>query len=189
MSTTAYRKDYATSINAAIMTAGDVTAALVNHGFIASLDDAAAVAKKITAALFEVAKPIVDEDNAAFEAAAERDGETSSRSSSRGGSGRSLSGRGKGGRSRSGGKSGGFKKPTLKSASELELTWGAFEGVTLGDLVGISAEDADADFGYGDGERDGSDYLVWLASENNPNEFVRERAILVAEDAGLELDN
>ena len=88
-----------------------------------------------------------------------------------------------------GGKKGGFKAPTLKSALEMDLSFGAFEGVTLGELLEIDAETADRDYEYGDGERNGRDYLKWLASERNPNEYARARARLVADANDIEYED
>lgn len=122
-------------------------------------------------------------DDAAYESGDADEKPASSGSKSRssktgGGSKRSSS--------KGGGKGGG--KVTLKAAQEMELNFGAFEGVALGDLVDIGVDEAEDDYGYGDGERDGKDYLSWLASDRNKNEYARVRARLVAEDAGVDFD-
>jgi hypothetical protein len=87
-----------------------------------------------------------------------------------------------------GGKGKGSKKFTLEDALELELNFGAFEGETLETVLNTSAEDADENYSYGDGERDGRDYIAWLASDSNRNKFVRGAAKVIAEDEGIELD-
>ena len=63
---------------------------------------------------------------------------------------------------------------------------GAFEGETLGHVVEITTEDADSDYGYGDGERNGKDYVAWLSSGRNKNISTRTAALLVAEHLGIE---
>src|SRR3989304_3060222 len=95
---------------------------------------------------------------------------------------RSSSGKGR----KTGGKKGGGGKVTLEDALKMELKGGAFDGVSLGDLIEIDADRADADHGYGDGERDGRDYIAWLAYGSYENDYVKRRAVLVAEDAGIE---
>jgi hypothetical protein len=92
-------------------------------------------------------------------------------------------------KSKGGSKGKGGKAPTLEQARSMDLTFGLFEGVTLGDLVDIGVDEANDDYEYGDGERDGRDYLAWLASDRNPNEFARARARVVAEDEGIEYDD
>lgn len=177
----AFRKDYTTSANAAIMSAGDVVAAAITQG--ASFEDAPELAVAVAEALFQFAKPIVDEDNLGFQAEADRTetAKPAAKSSGGGGGGYKKKSYGKGG----GG--GGRGSVTLKTALDTELTWGAFEGATLAELLDIDADKADSDYGYGDGERDGRDYLAWLASDSNNNEYMRSRALLVAEDNGIEV--
>lgn len=85
-----------------------------------------------------------------------------------------------GGRSSKGGSS-----VTLSDARNMELTWGAFQGLTLAALLEVDAETADDDYGYGDGERGGREYLSWLAGKGNNIEYVQRRARLVAEDEGI----
>lgn len=89
-------------------------------------------------------------------------------------------------------KTGGKKRDgdiSLKDAENMVLNFGAFEGVALGDLVDIDVDEAEADFHYGDGERDGADYLAgYLAGPKNHNKHVRDRARIVADDRGLEYD-
>lgn len=119
------------------------------------------------------------EDDAAFDKQSSDKAESkSSTRSSTGGGGKA---KGKGRRS-SGGSS-----VTLEDALKMDLSFGAFEGVTLAELLDIDAAEADRDYEYGDGERNGRDYLSWLASERNPNEFARKRALLVAEENGIEV--
>lgn len=81
------------------------------------------------------------------------------------------------------------KDISLDDAEAMVLNFGAFEGVSLGDLVDIDVDEAERDFHYGDGERDGADYLAgYLAGPKNHNKHVRDRARIVADDRGLEYD-
>ena len=59
----------------------------------------------------------------------------------------------------------------------------------MGDVLGFSADDCDDDYGYGDGERDGRDYIKWLASDSNKNEFVQRRARIIADEEGIAYDD
>jgi hypothetical protein len=126
--------------------------------------------------------PIVDADNENFlaqEGSAPKAAPASKGSSNR-------SGKTGGGYKPKGGSKGGSRSLTLDDALTLELNFGAFQGETLGDVLSFDAKQCDADFDYGDGERDGSDYMSWLASDKNKNDFVRARAQLIANDAGLD---
>jgi hypothetical protein len=119
----------------------------------------------------------VDEDNAKFAAA---DGgsttkaprEKKDRSSKTGGSKR-------------GGSKGG-SSITLDDALDMELNYGAFEGEKLGDVLKLTSGECDEDYSYGDGERDGRDYVSWLASDKNQNEFVQRRARVIADEEGID---
>jgi hypothetical protein len=91
------------------------------------------------------------------------------------------------GGSKSKGRSGGGSI-TLKDALSMEMNSGVFEGETLEDILEIDTDRADDDYGYGDGERDGKDYIRWLAGPTNKNDYTRRRAQLVADDAGIEYD-
>lgn len=88
--------------------------------------------------------------------------------------------------SRKGGGRKGGSSISLDDALGMEMNSGAFEGATLGEIVELSAEQADADYNYGDGERDGKDYIAWLSSERNPNDFTRRRAVVVAAEYDIE---
>lgn len=88
---------------------------------------------------------------------------------------------------RSGGRKGG-SSITLEDARDMKLSFGAFEGVSLADLAEIEVEEAESDYQYGDGERDGRDYLSWLAGSSQKNEFVQRRAILVCDDLGIDYE-
>jgi hypothetical protein len=79
-------------------------------------------------------------------------------------------------------------KVTLENSLSMELNFGAFEGKTLADLLEIDADEADSDYGYGDGERDGRDYIAWLASPRTKSRAIRDRARLVADENGIEYD-
>ncbi len=137
---------------------------------------------ELRAEVFEDLAAIVDADNALFAAndtgakpsggktyeKKERTSKTRSASKSKGGGGGSI---------------------TLDDALTMTLNYGAFEGETLADVLKLSADDCDDDYGYGDGERDGRDYIAWLASDRNKNDFVQRRARIIADEEGISYDD
>jgi hypothetical protein len=82
-------------------------------------------------------------------------------------------------------KGGGGRSFSLSDAQDMVLSFGAFEGVSLIDLAGIAADEADSSYGYGDGERSGVDYLAWLAGSKQKNTYVQPRAAMVADELGI----
>lgn len=157
----------------AVNTAATVTAALIGVGEIPS-GEVSEEFGKIRDETFAYLNGLADQDDAAYEAAGPK---TETRPAS-GGAAKKT-----GGAKRA--SSGPRKGPNLEDSRTLELNFGAFEGVKLGDLLDISAEEADADYAYGDGERSGRDYLAWLASDKCSRDFVRVRARLIAEAEGI----
>jgi hypothetical protein len=161
--------------------AATVVAAFIETRVLDDFDSAVKVFADLRHELFEELAAIVDADNEAF--AAQGGSDRPARKSSGGSAKRT----GKtGGRSHGGG---GKSSITLDDARTIELNFGAFKGVTLEDLLDITVDEADEEYGYGDGERSGKDYIAWLASDSNKNKFIQQRARLVADDAGIEYDD
>lgn len=172
-----FQKDKTTVAQTAANASATVTAALVTAGVIDSRSATTDFFEKLQESVFATLEKVVEGDNAMFKA---EDG-GGSRSSSGGNKSKSSGGR----KSSGGGKKSGFPG-SLRDALKLELNSGAFEGTTLGDVLGLSEEDADADYAYGDGEKSGRDYIAWLATERNKNEYTRGAAQLIAEDNDIE---
>ncbi len=71
---------------------------------------------------------------------------------------------------------------TLDDAKNLVLNFGAFKGLTLGDVITMSAQDAQA-YSGGSYKRSGLDWVKWCASNKDPKgKFASERAALVLAD-------
>lgn len=179
-----YRKDKTGSAQ----TAANASAVLVSAfaDCFDSFKDATEAYHQLREAIFEDLSVVVDADNAVFEAAENGSSNGSSKgSSSRKSSGSSRSSKtGGGSKRRSGGGS-----VSLDDALDLELNFGSFKGETLGFVLGLSADACDADYAYGDRERDGRDYISWLAGGSNKNEFVQKRARVIADEEGIEYDD
>lgn len=177
-----FQKDKTGAAQTAANAAATVVAAFSDS--FKNFDAAVEAYNELRESIFTDLATIVDEDNEMFKA---NDTGGSKSSGSRresktgGGSKRSSGGSRKGGGSSS--------KVTLDDALDLVLNFGAFEGEKLGDILGFDADQCDDDYGYGDGERDGRDYIKWLAGRNNKNEYVQRRARLIADDEGIEYDD
>lgn len=172
-----FQKDKTTAAQTSANAAATVVGALVaEHGL--SVNDAAEATVTIFEALFDKLGPIVDADNANFLSQDSGSSRSSSRSEKR-------SSKTSGG-NRNKSKGGSAFKGDLDDALNLKLKFGAFEGETLGDVADLDADTCDNEFDYGDGERDGSDYIAWLSGSTNKNEYVRDAARLVAEDKGID---
>jgi hypothetical protein len=176
-----FRKDKTTAAQTAANVAGQVTSALVAQGSLDNGADAAAEAVvHIFNELFAVMGPVVDADNALF---AEVEAATPAPAPKASGGSKGSSSRG---RKTGGGKGGDI---TLEDALNLELTGrGVFAGETLRDVLSLSTEQCDSDYGYGDGEKDGRDYIAYLATERNKNGYTRERARIIADAEGINYD-
>jgi len=132
--------------------------------------------EKAQSALLEA----VEADNATL--AREREAEAASPApakSSGGSRGRKTSGR-------AGKTNGRVKNYSLAEAEAFVLNKGAFEGVTLGELADMDVATAEDDYGYGNGERSGADYISWLISDDYSYEPVKAPARVVAADRGIE---
>ena len=168
----AFRKDRTTAAQTAANVAGNVTAALVSAGQVTTADAAAEAAVSVFTALFAQLSPVVDADNVIF---AEQDSLEAAkpRSAPRSGyrpstpSAPQANGKTK------------FKGDAA-AARALDLTFGKFKGVTLGNLEVMPASEA-KDYGHGEGDKPGKTYLIWL-SKNENNEYVAEAAQLILED-------
>jgi hypothetical protein len=177
----AFRKDKTTAAQTAANVAGAVASAALTKGVVQHADEAAENAVVVFDALFERLGPVVEADNIVF---AEAEGESAAKPAKSGGN-RSTSGS-RTRKTSGGGRKGGRGKVTLEDALSTELIYGAFEGVTLGNLVNISVDEAEESYGYGEGERDGRDYIAWLAGDTNENEYTQLRARLIADAEGIE---
>lgn len=74
----------------------------------------------------------------------------------------------------------------LHAALDTTLKYGAFKGLTLGQVFQLPASKA-AEYGYGDGQKSGRDYIAWLAGPRQENKFLQKQArvIIEAAQAGL----
>ena len=182
----AFVKDKTGSAQTAANASAVVVAAFADS--FKNFDAAVEAFNDLRTQVFEDLAAIVDADNEKF---AEADGGSSngsrSKSSNRSSKGTSSRG-GKTSRSNGGSKRGGSKggSISLDDALGMELNFGAFEGETLGDVLKLTADEAEDDYGYGDGERDGTDYISWLASDKNQNEYVQRRARIIADEEGID---
>lgn len=177
-----FRKDK----TGAAQTAANAAAQLVS-AFAGSFDafgDAVEAYNELREDIFKDLAKTVDADNEMF-AEAEKGGGGSRSSSRRERTSKREGKTGSRGRKSSGG---GKSSISLDDALNMELNFGAFEGVTLGELLDKDAEECDEEFAYGDGERDGTDYLAWLASDKNKNEFVQRRARIIADEEGIDYE-
>jgi hypothetical protein len=140
--------------------AATVTAAMVSAGVIGAGDSA--VAEKFSAVRAE-ALEFLDNIAASSPAPAQQQQRGGGQRRQGGGQGSSI---------------------TLEASLAMDLTGGKFKGKTLGELLKMSAQEAFDTYGYQDRDgnpRSGRDYVDYLASELNPNEFSRRRAIKVIE--------
>ena len=173
-------KDQTGSAQTAANASAVVVAAFADQ--FKSFDDAVEAYNTLRTQLQEELFIIVDSDNEKFAA---NDSGSNGRASKRSnGKASGASAR----KSKTGGRSGGSGKGkvTLEDALEMVLSFGAFEGESLETVLGIDADTADSEYDYGDGERDGTDYIAWLAGDRNKNEFVQRRAQLIADAEGIE---
>lgn len=186
----AFQKDKTTAAQTATNVAGGIVSALVAAGHVESAKEAASAVETIFVAVFgedTTLAAVVEADNLNFIAQDGGGSEKPARKSSGGSSSRSSGTKSRaktGGGSRGRGKGG--SSITLEDALDMELNFGAFEGEKLGALLDFDTNTCDSDYGYGDGERDGTDYISWLASDSNQNEYVQRRARLIADDAGID---
>lgn len=154
----------------AVNAGATITAALIQAKLIGSADEALGVLETTRDQVFDDLVAYVAEDNQVFEAA--------EKAAPR----KSTSARTTGGKNGSGGD----KTIKADAARDMELTWGKFKGVTLGELETMSVEDAE-EYGY---DKSGLDYLKYL-SRNDSNEFmaVRATAVLKARKAASDEDD
>lgn len=176
----AFRKDKTGSAQTAANAAAVLVSAFADK--FRDLSEAVEAYHELRTDIFEDLSKVVEADNEVF-AAAEASETPKPRS---GGGSKTRERKTGGGGKRKGGGGGG--SISLDDALNMELNFGAFEGETLGDVLKFSAEECDDDYGYGDGERDGEDYIAWLASDRNKNDFVQRRARIIADAEGLSYD-
>lgn len=173
----AYRQLFTGIKQTAYNVAGSVVAAEIAAGLI-SAKEVQARLLEIAGMLFEDLSEVVESDNKLLEAEDARDAASKPRSGGSnywkgGGQGRSFGG-------------GGGKSLTPQSARETTLNFGAFKGLTLGEVFDMSAADA-AGYGYGDGNKTGKQYVTWL-SKNEDNKFMQDRAKVLIEGARSQSD-
>lgn len=176
----AFVKDKTGSAQTAANASAVVVAAFADS--FKSFDDAVEAYNALRSDIFDELAAIVDADNEKF--AANDSGAKSN------GASRSSNGRAKGGSSRgsktSKGKSSKGSSISLEDALGMTLNYGAFEGETLETVLGLSVDECEDDYGYGDGERDGRDYIGWMASDKNQNDFTQRRARVIADEEGID---
>lgn len=160
----AFQKDKTGAKQTAINAAATVTAALVSAGVIKSASAAMETMAEVRDSIFEDIAVTVDADNAMF-----RENDTGSTSKSGG----------RGGNRKSGGNSGRGGSISLSDARGTDLKFGAFKGLTLGEVVKMTEDDAD-EYGY---KGSGKKYIRWLASEQNENDYMRRRAQVIIDAA------
>lgn len=129
--------------------------------------------------IFAALSPVVDEDNALLvaqeDSAPAKSSTPRSRKTGGGGSSRSR---------------GSDKEPSVDEAMSFRLRYGAFgkdgeDGLSLAEVLELTAEEADSDYGYGDGIKSGEDYIAWAASPRNKNDTIRKNALVVANAEGI----
>jgi hypothetical protein len=139
----------------AINGAVTLTSAFVTAGFVSDIDEARAAFEKERDAIFA---KLQDQPN-----------DQPVRAASSGGG------------STSGSRSGG-KQFTAEEARAIDLAFGKFKGVTLGELEGFDGDKC-AEYGYGEGEKSGLGYLKYLANNDDPKgSFIKRAATAVLED-------
>lgn len=171
-----YRKDKTGVAQTAANAAATLVSAFVDT--FGTFEEAVQAFNTLRDDMFEDLAKVVDADNALFASVENQTDSVSSVSSVR-----SFK--------TGGGKSASNGKVSLDDAMSLQLNFGAFgnregTGLTLGQVLALSADEADK-YGYGDGERDGRDYITWLAGDRNKNRFVQARAAVIAAAEGLEV--
>lgn len=173
----AYRQLFTGIKQTAYNVAGSVVAAEIAAGLLKA-NEVQARLLEIADLLFEDLSQVVESDNKILEAEDAKDASTSKpRSSGNWGGGKNRSYGGGGGSNRS---------VTAESARDTTLNFGAFKGLTLGEVFDMSADDAAA-YGYGDGKKTGKQYVTWL-SKNEDNKFMQDRARVLIEGARSQSD-
>lgn len=168
----AYRQLFTGIKQTAYNVAGSVVAAEIAAGIVQA-NEVQSRLLEIADLLFEDLSQVVESDNKILEAEDAKE-PAKPRSS---GSGNWQN------KPRSGG---GSRSITADSARETTLNFGAFKGLTLGEVFDMSADDAAA-YGYGDGKKTGKQYVTWL-SKNEDNRFMQDRAKVLIEGARSQSD-
>ncbi len=181
----AFVKDKTGSAQTAANAAAVVVAAFAPS--FGSFKEAVEAYDELREGIFDDLSAIVDADNEKFAAA---DGGAKADKPSRRSNGSSKDSGSRGSKTRSGGSSkrssGKGSSISLEDALGMELNFGAFEGETLETVLGLSTDECEDDYSYGDGEREGKDYISWLASDKNQNEYVQRRARVIADEEGID---
>lgn len=169
-----FRKDKTTAAQTSANVAGSVVTALIEKGEV-DLEDSIGTLEAVFDSVFARIAPVVDSDNALFAETEAADPAPARERKTSGGSRSSSSSSGKP-----------QFKGTLKDAYKMAFKGGAFEGVTLKQLLDIDADTADSEYDYGDGERGGREYIAWAASDKNDWDYTRVAARLVADAEGID---
>lgn len=130
-----------------------LVSAYVQAGFVSSIDEAKAAFEAERASIFAILS--------------EQPGEPVSAPTTRV-SGGPTKGRG--------------KQFTAEEARGIALNFGKFKGVTLGELENLTGAEC-AEYGYGDGEKTGLQYLKYLANNDDPKaDYMRRASTAVLDD-------
>lgn len=172
----AYRQLFTGIKQTAYNVAGSIVAAEIAAGIV-DVKKVKARLSELAGLVFEDLSEVVASDNEILAAEDAREAKSAPKRSYNGGGGYSKS---------SGGGGGGRSSVTPESARETTLNFGAFKGLTLGEVFEMSANDA-AGYGYGDGKKNGKQYVAWLA-KNEDNRFMMDRAKVLIESARSQSD-
>lgn len=143
-----FRKDKTTAAQTAANVAGGVTGSLISAGVVDSVTSAAASVVEIFKALFAELGPVVDADNALFEAV----------------------------ENAGGGAKASAALPAAKSddPGDTILPGGKFKGMSIADVHGLSEDDAKA---KGHTYGSGATYIEnYVATDKNTNQTTRDAA-------------
>lgn len=155
----AYATSKTSAMQTALKAAVDIAAAELGAGLIATQPDVNARIDVLRNDFFGVLEPLVQEDQA----------KESSRPARSGG----------------GLQSGGAGAPfSIDDAKTTVLNFGAFKGLTLGEVVNLSEDEAKA-YSGGRYQRSGMQWLKWAAGSKEPKmAFVAKRAAVLVTEAG-----
>lgn len=148
-------------VQSALLRASELTTALIAAGDEEAKSDTLGTFDGFADHILERLEAVADADNEMLKEEAKKSGGSGGSRSV----GKSRSG-GSGKRGRSGGSG-----VDAEEAGETELTWGAFNGLTVAEIYELSEEDAE-EYGY-DGS--GRKYINWLA-KNKQNDYMAKRA-------------
>lgn len=171
-----FRKDKTTVAQTAANNAGNIVAALATAGIVKTAAAAQKAFDELYGGFYGPLAEVVDADNEMF---AEQE-----KADAKSGGGRSSS---RSGGSRKGG-SGGSAAPSLQDSLDMVLNFGAFKTLTLSEVLDLDAEGAQ-EYGYGEGDKTGRQYVEWLAKNTDPKaKYAATRAAVIVESQRAESD-